>query len=403
MRVLDETKGINTDPITARWLNPITKKATRYAYTNAMRGFLKFTGQTPKQLIQEALDDFKRDPMSKTDAVTNRIIAFYNHLKNERKMADLSAESMVTAIRSFYTVYGINVRLRGRTSLPKSRVQNKRLIIGAEQVKVLLEYTTTIRDRAAILMMFQGGLDVSTLCSLRYGEVSSVLERNETPAKIEPQRVKTGVEFYTFIGRSALDALKAYIKELQLRGVKFGKDTPLFQKEQIINGSCELTPQLVQIMMKELSSKAGFVDRKGYNILAPHALRESFGSIMINAGVPDSVVDLWLGHTIGDLDRAYKTVQFESVKKMYADRERLLDPYAALGNGELRKKIDEEVDKHTKETKEKLGYLVGKNMETDERIRLLAAENDRMRGGLQDVVAEVRELKGLIEAMQKRN
>jgi len=50
-------------------------------------------------------------------------------------------------------------------------------------------------------------------------------------------------------------------------------------------------------------------------------LRESFGSIMTNSGVPDTVVDFWLGHEIGEMAEACKSVRFESLKKMYLDRE----------------------------------------------------------------------------------
>lgn len=45
---------------------------------------------------------------------------------------------------------------------------------------------------------------------------------------------------------------------------------------------------------------------------------------MTNSGVPDTIVDFWLGHEIGDMARAYKSVQFEELKRMYLEREPLI-------------------------------------------------------------------------------
>jgi hemerythrin superfamily protein len=43
---------------------------------------------------------------------------------------------------------------------------------------------------------------------------------------------------------------------------------------------------------------------------------------MVNSGVPDTIVDFWLGHTIGEMAEAYKGVRFEEVRKMYAESEK---------------------------------------------------------------------------------
>ena len=92
---------------------------------------------------------------------------------------------------------------------------------------------------------------------------------------------------------------------------------PLFRKER---GKEEgITPNLVQNIMKIVAVNSGFIDGKNngkpFNPLGPHALRESFGSLMINSGLPDTIVDFWLGHSIGEMSEAYNSVQEESLKK----------------------------------------------------------------------------------------
>jgi len=173
------------------------------------------------------------------------------------------------------------------------------------------------RDRAIILTMFQSGMDVSTLCSLKYGDIAEGITKNEHPLKLDLYRPKTGIDYYTFLGRDAVEALKASIADMKARGAQFKPDTPLFMKER---GKEPLETNLVQNMMKEVAHKTGLVDAenngKSFNPLSPHALRESFGSIMINSGVPDTIVDFWLGHEIGEMAEAYKGVQHESLKQM---------------------------------------------------------------------------------------
>ena len=102
------------------------------------------------------------------------------------------------------------------------------MIVGSEQVRVLVEHARSPRDRALVLVNFQGGLDASTLCSIKYGDIAEGLAKNEHPLKLELQRPKTGTDFYTFLGHDAIEALKAYIADMKQRGVTFTHSTPLF-------------------------------------------------------------------------------------------------------------------------------------------------------------------------------
>ncbi|MFQ6095180.1 MAG: hypothetical protein ACE5NN_03445 [Candidatus Bathyarchaeia archaeon] len=238
-------------------------------YKSAFRAYVQYTGMTATELIDEAIEDHKRDPREKKDIVLKRLIGFYWWLKNEYKVkrrgrgehnvvktgvSDKLAHQRVAAIRSFYATFGITVRMKGRHALPEPRVENKRTIVNAELVRMLMDNARPPRDRTAIITMFQGGLDVSTLCSLVYGDVKHGLERNEHPLKLEPQRVKTGVENYTFLGKDAVKALKIYIKDMERRGVKFTDDSPLFRKERGKYEAAE--PKHIQDMLRDVAVRS---------------------------------------------------------------------------------------------------------------------------------------------------
>ena len=138
------------------------KPSTKYSYRTAFRAYTLFTGMTASQLIDEAVEDAKRDPREKQDVLLKRLIKFYTWLKNEypkksrgkgehkvvgKGVADKFAHMMVSAVRSFYATFGLTVRMRGRQRLPKPRVKNKRMKVVAEQVKVLVDHARTQRMR----------------------------------------------------------------------------------------------------------------------------------------------------------------------------------------------------------------------------------------------------------------
>ena len=72
-----------SEPPLQRWLGSITKNSTRAAYKSGYRFYSQYTEQTATQLIDEALEDAKKDPRQKTDIVKQRLIGFYNWLVKE--------------------------------------------------------------------------------------------------------------------------------------------------------------------------------------------------------------------------------------------------------------------------------------------------------------------------------
>ena len=294
-----------------------------------------------EQLIDEALEDAKKDIREKQDIVKTRLLQFYSWLKEEypiksrgkgehkiigKGLCDTSASTAVGAVRSFYSAYEIYVKMRGRQSLPKPKIENKRMQLNTADIKLLVDHARSPRDRAIILTMFQGGMDASTLCSIKYGDVIKGLESEEQPIKLELFRKKTGTDYYTFLGHDAVEAIKAYIHNVESKGAIFEDNTPLFLKQS--NKAKHFEPLysgLVANMLKKVAIASGLVNDKlngkKFNPVSPHALRENFGSIMINKGVPDSIVDFWLGHAVSDMAEAYKGRRFEELKRMYAERE----------------------------------------------------------------------------------
>jgi integrase/recombinase XerD len=306
------------------------------------------------------------------------------------------AHTYVNAIRSFYGTFDVYVKLRGRSALPKPKVVNKRMILSNMDVKRLVDHASTVRDRAIILTMFQSGIDVSTLCSLKYGDVAEGLAKNEHPLRLNLYRPKTETEYYTFLGGDAVKAIRAYLNDLKAKGIKITSNTPLFLKASHKTMKCEgLTPNLVQNMLREVAVKSGLVDEnlngRDFNPLSPHALRESFASIMINKGVPDTIVDFWLGHEIGEMAEAYKRSKFEDLKRIYLEREVFISISTA---GEIEEKLRAEIDEKNRQLQALVNGLTAENMS-------LKAELNALKQRLEKLEAIAKEQVELQEAYEK--
>jgi len=391
------------DPTLQRWIGTITKRSTRNSYKTAYRAYSKFTKKTPSVLIDEAIEDSKQDVREKRDVVKTLLLSFYQYLINEypvksrgkgehgtlrKGVRSKTAHVWVNAIRSFYGTFDIYVKLKGRSSLPPARVVNKRLDLTTMDVKALVDHARNPRDRAIILTMFQSGMDVSTLCSLKVKDVAEGLKQKEIPLKVETFREKAGVEYYTFLGRDSVNALKAYLQDLTSRGFKVSADSPLFLKLTRRKGKVKaLETHLIQKLLRETALRSGLVDEEkngnDFNPVSPHALREAFGSIMVNKGVPDSVIDFWLGHTIGEMASAYKRQRFEDVKRMYSENERFISITAP--ENEALEKVRRETEEKTKQLRENFDNLF--------------SENTTLKQKLDDLEKTVKPFKGLYQAL----
>lgn len=412
------------DPILQRWLGTTTNHKTLKNCESAFRIFSMYTGKTASELIDEAIEDQRRDPRQKQDVVLKRLIGFYNWLKTDyvrrkklgrygevvedktRGITAGSAVMRVGVIRGFYGTFEITVRMKGRNRLPKAKVENKRMIFKPEdvwKVKVLVDNARSPRDRTIILFHFQGGLDASTLCDLDYVDVAEGLAKDEHPLKIEPSRVKTGVEFYTFVGKDAVNALKAYLADMRSRGVQFGNRTPLFMQEV---SKRRMRGENISTMMKEVAVRSKLVSENNngndFNPLGSHSLRESFGSLMINSGVPDTIVDFWLGHVIGEMAEAYKTVQFESLRKMYLEREKLLSITAPSLNEEqieeaVASKVSAKVDERIMGVEQLISRYVAENKALKKELDVKSEQMAQLALNLRPVLENIDDLSEFLQ------
>jgi len=358
--LMSETKPISrrkievdwSDPLLSRWMDTIVREGTKAVYRSAYRLYAEFTGLDAKQLISEALDDMKKGPLERRDIVKTRLLKFYSYLTTETGarrsgpkggLSEKIANTYVNSVRSFYATFDIVVKFKGRSRLPKPRIRNPRLILTPNEVKGMLDHTATARDRAIILTMFQGGMDVSTLCSMKYGAVRAGLEKGELPLLVKLYRQKSGTQYFTFLGRDSIEAIKTYLNYLQSRSISLKDNSPLFVKFLFKEKVEGIEPVHVMKMLREVALMSGLISKEQmskshYNTAGSHALRESFSSILANKNISSHIVDFMLGHEVGELKAVYQQLNPEQLRQIYKD----VEPFLSITSS-TQSQIDKEL------------------------------------------------------------
>lgn len=306
------------------WLGNRTKKGTVALYRKAMEEYVNFTGLTPEQLIQEKYEDTKKPPMDQGVA-EDRLRAFNKFLNEEyvkrdgtKGMAPKGALSHCAAIADFYRRHNLRLNIKMTQEFSgATKGINETEKMTAEQIEDLASYAPTLRDKALIWAMFQGGMDVSTVLSLNWGHVEKEIEKPPMEAimlrslsrKKEPNKT-----FDTFIYKTAIKYLKAYLRE------RFGDDyankidynAPLFVghgggRTKAKSGETRLEPRYIERTLSIIATKTmsrGRLEQADLNPQRPHAMRASFSDRMAKAGANKIFVDYLMGHKL-QFDKAY--------------------------------------------------------------------------------------------------
>ena len=267
---------------------------------------------TAKELIDEIEADRKK-PARYAKAVERRLKEFYGWLTTEAKAKTGkpfslgTAQNYVATIMGFYRSNGYRILFTERFSdLFPTRTKYKKRLLSTGDVSIMVDSAKTLRDKAIILWLFEGGFDESTLCSLNIGHVRAQLERGEEFLTIEAYRAKEKWEYITHVGEWGVKALQAYLKEREQRGDRLTDEVPLFVKEWARTGADRrIRPRLIQEMARDVAHRAGLIDleklpKNSLSPVRPHAFRMAFKTLVETAMNRETApyAEAWLGHKI---------------------------------------------------------------------------------------------------------
>lgn len=307
--------------------------------------FVKWAQLTPKQLIEEAINNNK-EQLRGVPKGQKRIEDFFTYLttdyikkkgKNQGKpMGGTTARTMCYALKKFYSRSGIYIdKLELKRVVGKK--ENKRLEYSPQDARKAIETATSKRDKTLITFGYQGGFDAKTVTNLNLGDFSdkdlSMLlndETPETPILLHLVREKEGVDHHTCLGYDSMNFFRAYLTERRQRGEKLNLDSPAFvlDRTRDNNKSGRMKEHLLHHLMRTVVVKAGIVsqerlDRADFNIAGYHSLRATFSRRLEYAGMSPAYIDYMQGHRLPH-NGAYRSPHPKKLLEKYKEFEHVL-------------------------------------------------------------------------------
>jgi integrase/recombinase XerC len=184
---------------------------------------------------------------------------------------------------------------KSRAPLPKFLHEDE--ILGIIEEMSAWQGRDAVCDTALVVLLYAAGLRVAELCSLSIGDVAFAGETLRIVGKGRKERI---VPF----GRSARRALSSW---LEVRGEMNGK-APLFVNSR--GGA--MTERNVRYRLARLAVRLS----RGRHI-APHMLRHSFATHLLDHGADLRVVQELLGHASLSTTQIYTQISKTKLRSMY--------------------------------------------------------------------------------------
>jgi hypothetical protein len=333
-----------------RWLTQVGSntgaKSTQRTYLSNLNRFCKAIRKNPDEIIKERKSHLKSDDENIRRKHEEILLNYFNKLTES--ISRNSAASHFKTIRSFYKHNYVELKLIS----PKSWTSHTDRIPSLEDLKKMIDVCESPLQKALILFSAQSGQRAGVIASITYGMVKIQLENGDNPIGIHVTGDlkdrngnlinKNRQEYTFFIGSDAINALKIYIEYMENLGHEFKKDSSLFvttRKYRQFAGTKKekatykpIDRDALNVYVRRSGIKAGLMDdsiiegadgRKRYPI-HHHCMRKFWQTAMEQGGIAKAWYEYMMGHSLGQLDRAYSKPTINQLKDAYKRAEQYL-------------------------------------------------------------------------------
>jgi integrase/recombinase XerD len=221
--------------------------------------------------------------ISPQEITARHIRAFLSELAG-KGLSDTYIHGYARAIRTLMRFFHSEKYMPELVTFQMPSIANKRLLVlSGEEINKLLDACRTPRDKALILLMVDTGLRRAEVCALNWGDVDI------SSGLVRVVRGKGGKARSVVVGVITRRALLAYRKTITT-----SVDQPLFQTKM----ASRLSHNGLRSLLLRIGKQAGVR-------VTPHALRRTFATLSLRAGMNLLHLQGLLGHSTIEMTRRY--------------------------------------------------------------------------------------------------
>lgn len=379
-------------------------------YRRRMRYYLAYRGKNCKELVDEAEEDWNKGKRERDFASEHHMNNFLVDLK-ELGYSDNTRANILATWRAFYQFHQFPLN-RDRLKDISRANESHHKTISKDDVRKLYNSTTSKRNKALLLFLYQTGQSPRQIVDLNYGDVKEELEDGKEPLMLRySERKGTGNGYVTFLGTDGIEALRNYLEE---RG-ELEYDDPLFGKSK---GEGRISRSAVPMILQYMAKKANLVDdeylENNRNPYRPSAFRKNFKT-QLTTNAHDFAIEYMMGHQVG-IEKVYFIPDVgseEDLRKYYAE---YMEPELSIHTTTTEKQaiVNEEIEKikgdeirRIAEEKAKEMVEEGKEMwmdkyfEAKQEREILENEVEEQNSEVGELREEVRKLREKVEKIDK--
>lgn len=284
------------------------------AYARDLEDFLSFFNNNRALCItcDDGDESIESAPvLNHLERTSALIIRSYLGQLHKRKIKKSSVARKLSSIRSFFKFlerHGVVTQNPASAVLTPRQEKPIPNYLTVDDVfrlldSIKIDSLAGLRNRAILETMYSTGIRVSELVGLNIPDIDFSGKTIRVLGKGNTERVVP-------IGKTALDIIQKYREALVRRGNPVNRKGPVFLNKN----KGRLTVRSVARILEAAARKAGLSVP-----VAPHDLRHSFATHMLDAGVDLRAVQELLGHRQLSTTQKYTHVSIDRLMKAYDD------------------------------------------------------------------------------------